>query len=206
VEGGPFQILPLGVGTSNVIAMIEGRLVIRVMHWGLIPHWLKEERMNFSTLNARSEAVDQSRLYAPYFRNSRCLVPVDAFYKWRKVVKVGKEAGEKIPFCIRMKDERTFLLAGVYSLWKDEEEIEHPTFSIITTGPNELVAEIHDRMPVILPKEHWRDWLQTDKKDTSALKQMLLPFPAKEMKAYPVSRFVSSSKNEGMKCMEPVRE
>ena len=91
--------------------------------------------------------------------------------------------------------------AGLVSVWKDEKGEEFPSFTIITTEPNELMAEIHNRMPVILPEKHYDEWLDRENKDIEKLKKLLKPYPAKELKAYKVSPFVSNSRNEGPECI-----
>ena len=107
--------------------------------------------------------------------------------------------------CIGMKDEEPFLFAGLFSVWKDKDEKEFPSFTIITTSPNELMGEIHDRMPVILPGNHIDEWLDPENKDTAALKKLLVSYPTKEMKAYPVSKFVNSPKNDTPECIKPLK-
>ena len=108
--------------------------------------------------------------------------------------------------CIRMKNEAPFMLGGVYSIWKDEDGAEHPSFSIITTEPNELMASIHNRMPVIIPEERFAEWLDPAHNDIEALTSLLVPYPADAMKAFPVSRYVNNTRNEGEQCLEPAPE
>ena len=199
----PMQQLP-------VFAVRHDELVVEKMQWWLLPHWSKDGKAGFSAFNAKAETVDQSKLFAPYFKGSRCLVPVDAFYEWQRVTTTQelrgktKKVEEKHPMCIRMKDESPFLLAGLFSVWKDPEGSEHPTFTIITTEPNELMAPIHNRMPVILPEQHLEQWLDPSYKDADQLKKFLLPYPPKKMKAHRVSSFVSNPRNEGVECMKQV--
>lgn len=192
----PMQRMP-------VFAVREGLLVVQKMKWWLVPHWSKDGRVAATTFNARAENLTKSRLYAPYFAASRCLVPASAFYEWKKlaVKGKGKTAAEKLPMCIRLKDERPFMFAGLFSVWKNASGEEFPSFSIITTVPNPLMARIHDRMPVILPEKHFERWIDRDYKDTGALQKLLVPYPATKMVAYPVSRYVSNSRNEGPECI-----
>ena len=201
----PFQRMP-------VFAVRENKLAAEQMRWGLIPHWSKDGKVAFSTFNAKSETLDQSKLYNTYFKGSRCLIPADGFYEWKKaavekeVRGAARQVIEKLPMCIRMKDELPFMFAGLFSVWKDAEGKEFPSFTIITTTPNELVGEIHDRMPVILPEEHFEQWLDRGFKETAPLKKLLLPYPAKKMKAYRVSSVVSSSRNDVPECVEPLKD
>lgn len=200
----PMQRLP-------VIAYRDGALVAERMQWWLIPHWSKEPKSKFSTFNAKSETIEKSRLFAPYFKSSRCLVPADAFYEWKKET-VKKDVGGrqrvvsiKQPYCVRMEDEIPFMFAGLFSVWRDEKhETELPSFSILTTTPNELMSGIHNRMPVILPPESFGPWLDRDNHDTGSLKQLLRPYSSERMKAYPVSRIVNSGQNDVRECIIPL--
>ena len=170
--------------------------------WWLIPRWSKTGKpdMQFPAFNARSESIDTSKLFAPCFKSHRCLVPADGFYEWKKI-----SAKEKHPMCIRLKDERPMFFGGVYSIWKDQEEKEHPSFSIITTEPNKLMSEIHTRMPVIMPEKHFEQWLDPENIDLPAMKKLLVPYPDNEMTAYRVSNFVSNARNQGEECMLPLK-
>ncbi len=195
----PLQKLP-------VFAVRDGSLVVQKMQWWLIPHWSKDGKPSATTFNAKAETVAQSRLFAPYFRASRCLVPAEAFYEWKKIVPAGdgpkKPREEKQPMCIVMKDREPFMFAGLFSVWKNDAGEEFPSFTILTTTPNELMSGIHSRMPVILPEKEHEKWLDREFKDADALSALLAPYPAKGMRAYPVSRYVSNSRNEGKECME----
>ena len=199
----PMQRLP-------VFAVRHDELVAEPMQWWLIPHWSKDGKPGFSSFNAKAETLDQSRLFAPYFKGSRCLIPADAFYEWQRVTAMKdvrgkpKSVEEKHPMCIRMKDNAPFVLAGLFSIWKDAEGNEHPTFTVITTEPNELMAPIHHRMPVVLPEQHIEQWLDRSYKDTDHLKKLLVPYSAKKMRAYRVSSLVSNPRNDAAECMQLV--
>ena len=201
----PLQRMP-------VFAVRNESLTAEQMRWGLVPHWSKDGKVAFSTFNAKAERLDQSKLYNAYFKGSRCLIPADGFYEWKKTAVAKDVRGaerqviEKQPMCIRMKDESPFMFAGLFSVWKDSEGKEFPSYTIITTIPNELVGEIHDRMPVILHKKNFEEWLDRNIKDTVSLKKLFLPYPAKEMKAYRVSTVVSSSRNDVPECIEPLEK
>jgi putative SOS response-associated peptidase YedK len=198
----PMQLMP-------VLAVRDGKLIIQKMRWWLIPHWSKDGKIQATTFNAKAETLDQSKLFAPYFKLSRCLVPADAFYEWQRmntVIEVRgkpKEVEVKQPMCIRMKDKYTFMFAGLFSVWRNDKGEEFPSFTIITTIPNKLMKDIHTRMPVILQQRHYDQWLDRDYKDIEKLKTLLKPYSAIKMTAYPVSNFVSNSHNEGSECMKP---
>ncbi len=202
-----------------VVAIRDGKMVVQRMRWWLIPYWSKTpdpvvieksgQRQFLRTFNAKSETLESSKLFSPCFKGSRCLIPADAFYEWKKVsvkkqtAKGAKEVVEKHPFCIRLKNRKPFMFAGLFSVWKSEKGEELPTFTIITTEPNELMATIHNRMPVILPEQHFEKWLDRDNKDVDGLKKLLVAYPADEMEVFRVSPYVSNSKNEGEECLRP---
>lgn len=190
----PMQKMP-------VVAVRHGELTVGNMQWWLVPHWSKDGKIKATTFNAKSETIDQSKLFTPYFKSSRCLIPADAFYEWKMIT-----AREKQPMCIRMKEEKPFFFAGLFSVWKNEQGEEFPSFAILTTGPNKLMAEIHTRMPVILPGKLFDEWLDRENKDVEKLKRLLVPYPDSDMSAYPVSKYVSNSRNEGPECMEELPE
>ena len=169
---------------------------VALMKWGLIPHWSKEPRVKFSTINARAETVSTSPTYRTPFRSRRCLVPASGFYEWQ-ATKDGKQ-----PYFIHLKDESLFAFAGLYDVWRDDEGKELLTYTIITTTPNSLMAPIHNRMPVILKREDEDVWLDKEA-DTERLLSLLAPYPAEGLEAYPVSRAVNNPANEGEELIEP---
>lgn len=221
-KGIPFEILPrynaAPTDIMPVVAVHNNDRRVMMMQWWLVPHTAKEfkpvsgnDGRPLTTFNAVGEQIDTSRLFSKYFRNSRCLVPADAFYEWKKIT-VEKEtprgtrtALERHPYCIRMRDEKPFMFAGICSFWKDpRSDDERASYAIITTMPNNLMAEIHNRMPVILHEKHFDQWLDPENHNTKELKKLLAPYPDKEMKAYPVSRVVSNSQNDVPECLEPL--
>lgn len=203
----PMQFLP-------VLNVRDGALRADSMMWWLVPHHSKDGKplrgkdgQPFKTFNAKSETIDTSRLFAPYFRSARCLIPADAFYEWKKLASqdpaVSKKA-PKQPMAIRMKDERPFALAGLFSVWKGEGGEERPSFTIITTEANTLMSPIHHRMPVILEQKDYAAWLDREYKETEKLKKLLRPYPDKDMEAYPVSTVVNNSRNDVQECLVPL--
>ena len=185
----PSQSMPVVVRNS------PNRLV--EMQWGLIPSWSKEPRAQFSTINARAETITKSPVFRGPFKSRRCLVPASGFYEWQRTER-GKQ-----PFCIRLKDEELFAFAGLYDVWQDAAGNELYSYTVITTVPNELVASIHNRMPVILRQEDEDTWLDKEA-DPTQLLALLKAYPADKMEAYPVSRAVNSPANEGAELMQPV--
>ncbi len=210
--GKPFELLPrynaAPMQPMPVIAVRSSERVLQAMRWWLVPHWSKDGKPNtkFPAFNARAESILTSKLFAPYFKSSRCLVPADAFYEWKNIAPAsgGRNTPEKQPLCIRMKDETPFMFGGVFSVWKNAGGEEFPTFTIITTEANALMRDIHHRMPVIIPERHFAEWLDRDENDTGALAKLLIPYPAKPMKAYRVAKTVGNSRNDAPVCLEPI--
>ena len=186
------------------------------MRWGLIPHWAKDPAIGTRMINARSESVAEKPAYKDAFRKRRCLVLADGFYEWRRL------KGGKQPYFIYLEDRRPFAFAGLWARWKPRagqlEEIsggraqalplsadgrvESCTF--LTTGPNELMEPIHDRMPVILPPECWDAWLDPENRDGRGLADLLRPYAAEKMCAHPVSTHVNKPANDDPQCIEPL--
>jgi putative SOS response-associated peptidase YedK len=185
----PSQAMPVVVRNS------PNRLV--EMQWGLIPSWSKEPRVKFSTINARAETVTTSPVYRGPFQYRRCLVPASGFYEWQKTDQ-GKQ-----PYCIRVKDDDLFAFAGLYDVWCDAEGQELYSYTIITTTPNDLVAPIHNRMPVILRRDDEDAWLDKAT-DPAQLLSLLVPYPADKMEVYAVSRAVNNPANERAELMQPM--
>ena len=222
VRGQAFEMLPrynaAPTDSLPVIAMRDRNLGVERMRWWLIPHTSQDgkplmgsDNRPLSAFNAKGETLESSRLFSPYFQNARCLVPADAFYEWKKISVTGivggkkRESVEKQPVVFRMQDERMFMFAGLFSVWRNVQGEEFPSFAIITTEPNELMKPVHNRMPVILHENDFDQWLHRDNKDTEELKKLLFPYPAEQMKAYPVSKLVSSSRNDRPECLEPIK-
>ncbi|MEM9719859.1 MAG: SOS response-associated peptidase [Bacteroidota bacterium] len=165
--------------------------------WGLIPFWAKDISIGYKMINARSETVTEKSTYARPFQKSRCLVLADGFYEWK-----GK-GKNKQPYRIVLRSGKPFYFAGLYSEWKSPEGNGIPSFTILTTEPNELVAPIHNRMPVILNKEAALNWL-TPSAEAFDLLNLLRPYPMEEMEAYPVSKAVGNVRNDSEELIAPV--
>jgi putative SOS response-associated peptidase YedK len=142
------------------------------------------------------ETVDTAPSYREAFKKRRCLIPADSFYEWKKVL------GGKIPFSIGMKDDAPFVFAGLWEGWKDPATNEWlRTCTIITGEPNEFVREIHTRMPVILLEEQHDAWLSGE-----AVKEVLVPYPANRMKAWPIDARVNSPENNDPEIIVPIEQ
>ena len=124
-----------------------------MMRWGLIPSWAADPTIGARMINARAETADSKPSFREPLRKQRCLVPADAFYEWRRSAK------EKQPFCFEVGVGAVFAFAGLWDRWRDPDGHVLETCTILTTTPNNLLADVHDRMPAILPAEHYDRWL-----------------------------------------------
>jgi putative SOS response-associated peptidase YedK len=188
-------------GIRAPVITIESPKRVVLMKWGLIPFWAKDPTIGYKMINARAEGIENKPSFKRPIRNSRCLVPSDGFYEWKKLKLEKKE--EKFPWYIGLKDQEMFSFAGLFDRWKDAEGKEILSYSIITCEPNKVIEDIHTRMPVILKKEDEDKWLDT-KAVLSDLLKMLKTFPEKDMISFPVSRRVNNPKNDDFNLIKPV--
>ena len=163
--------------------------------WGLIPGWARDPTIGNRLINARAETVAEKPAFRAAFKNSRCLVPASGFYEWKT------EGRTKLPYYIRPKGNELFALAGITEEWSGPDGVVR-SVCLITTEPNELMREIHDRMPVLVAPDDYAAWLDRGNKHVERLKAMLGSFPAQKMEAYPVGKAVSNAKNEGAELIE----
>ncbi len=176
--------------TQEVAAIVEEgeERKLETFRWGLIPSWAKDPSIGNKMINARTETVSEKPSFRSAFKKRRCLIVADGFYEWQKT------DGGKQPFYIRMKDSSPFAFAGLWETWDGHGE-EIRSCSIITTDANDLMDEIHHRMPVILPPDNYGAWLDPGFDEKEALVDLLRPYPSEEMEAYPVSRRVNKPSN-----------
>ena len=168
-----------------------GRPRARCSVGGLIPHWAKDARIAYKLIKARAETLLEKNSYRSLVGSRRCLIVADGFYEWRVVT-----GGRKQPVRFSRIDEEPFAFAGLWPSWADRESGELiESCTIITTRPNELVAPVHDRMPVILPRDLERPWLDPEVEAQEAI-SLLQPYPAFLMKALPASSLVNSVRND----------
>jgi len=168
------------------------------MRWGLIPSWAKDMSIGTRTLNARSETVTKTPAFRDSILKKRCLIPADGFYEWRKMGSV------KQPFCFEIGEGAVFALAGLWDEWTGPEGEIIESCTILTTSPNSLVADLHDRMPVIVPPEKYDLWLDPDVTDFAAIRDILKPYSAILMRRYPVSRKLNNAKNDDADSAGPI--
>jgi putative SOS response-associated peptidase YedK len=167
------------------------------LKWGLIPAWADDEKTGYKLINTRSETVATKPAFRKIFSKKRCLIPADGFYEWRK-----QDTGKQ-PMRIVLKSRSLFGLAGIYETWTNPNGVTISSCSILTTEPNELMASIHNRMPVILRREDEALWLDRSVNDPEPLLSLLRPYPADELEAYPVDPAVGSVKNDNPSLIEP---
>ena len=190
-----YNIAPM----QNVpIVLEENGRKLQEMHWGLIPSWADDPSIGSRMINARAETVSEKPSFRSAFKRRRCLIVADGFYEWKKT------EGGKQPYYLRLKDGGPFGFAGLWESWNVEGGEELRSTTIITTEPNEVAAKVHNRMPVILPREFHDVWLDPENGDREELLAMLAPYPAEEMEAYAVSRSVNRPANDYPEVLQPV--
>lgn len=164
--------------------------------WGLIPHWVKEAGGGRKPINAKSETVAHLPSFRAAYAKRRCIVPINNFFEWRKTTP------PKQPFAIGMKDGSPFGVAAIWENWRHPESGEYiRSFCILTCPANELIATIHDRMPVILPEDAYKRWLSPVEADP---RDLLYPFPAGNMRMWPIATRVNSPKNDDPDILNPL--
>ena len=168
------------------------------MRWGLIPHWAKNASIGNRMINARAETVAEKPAFRDALRRRRCLVLADGFYEWQR------SGGPKRPMRIVMRSGEPFAFAGLWSVWRDPDGNRIPSCAIITTAANDLLRPIHDRMPVILPRDMEEFWMDSNVDDPGALGNILTPYADEAMEAYKVSTLVNSAANDGPEVIAPV--
>ena len=196
--GPRFNVAPTDPLTVVLERGDEGR-VVEQHRWGLIPSFAASAKSGAKMINARAETVASSPAYRASFRSRRCIVPSDGFYEWRRA------GGVRQPFFLHPPAGALLAMAGLWSVWKDPETgLWVPSAAVITTAANRLVSTVHDRMPVLLPREAWEDWLDRRVTDVGYLRSLLEPPPDDILEMHPVSTRVNSVRNEGPDLVLPV--
>jgi putative SOS response-associated peptidase YedK len=181
-----------------VIPTVDGQRQARRMRWGLVPYWAKDIKIGASLINARAEGIESKPAFRAAFKSRRCLIPADGFYEWQSGPR-GKQ-----PYRVTLADGAMFAFAGLWERWRNpatDDWIE--SCCIVTCDTNELTAKFHDRMPVIIAAEDYDTWLTGTPEQALTL---LNPYPAEEMRAYPVSSRVNSPRNDTAELVTEVRE
>jgi putative SOS response-associated peptidase YedK len=160
----------------------------------MVPRWASDAKK--APINARAETAADKPFFADCLRHRRCLVPTDGFYEWQR------QGKHKRPFAFRLWDDRPFAFAGLWDVWGSPPGTL-ATFCILTTEANELVRPVHDRMPVIVPRERYGLWLSREVQEPAELAPVLRPYPADAMHVTPLRPTVNDPKNDGPECLQP---
>jgi putative SOS response-associated peptidase YedK len=188
--GGRYNVAPTDPG--SVVVERDGRRALTTYRWGLVPHWAADLSVAARHINARAETLATSHAFRDSFARRRCIVPADGFYEWRRL------ADRRQPFVIHRTDEAPLALAGLWSGWRDPSTGDvRRTFTIVTTQANEVVAPLHDRMPVVLPRVAWATWLDTEHADMGELDALLQPAPPDHLEVFAVQPLVNNVRNDG---------
>jgi putative SOS response-associated peptidase YedK len=185
---------------------------LRMLTWGLVPSWAKDPSIGNRMINARAEALLDKPAYAKAARVRRALVPADGWFEWQAspVALDSKGKPRKQPFFTHLVDGSTSVFAGLYEFWRDRSRPDddplawRTTFTILTTSAEPGLDRIHDRMPLVLPRERWDAWLDPARTEPDAVRELLAGVPAGRFAAHPVSRAVGNVRNDGPHLLEPV--
>jgi putative SOS response-associated peptidase YedK len=190
----PTQLVPV------IRRLADGRNRLDQLFWGLIPSWAKDRSLGSKMINARSETVTEKPAFRQAVRFRRCLVLASGFYEWKQ------QGKEKSPLYIRLKDNGTMVFAGLWEIWKSAEGEVVESCCILTTASNRLIEPLHQRMPVILPRDQFGVWLDRALSDPACLTHLFQPYPSELMEMWPVSRMVNSSRGESPDFIIPVED
>jgi putative SOS response-associated peptidase YedK len=174
----------------------SGQREFAQLRWGLVPFWAKDAKFGYSTINARAEEVASKPAYREALKKRRCLVPADAFYEWQRIDKKTKH-----PFAFGLRSGEPYAMAGLWERWLPKEGEALETFTILTTDPNELMEPVHNRMPVILEPRDYKRWLEPADAARPPV-DLLRPYPAEKMVAWPVSDRVGNVRNNDPQLLE----
>jgi len=191
--------------TDDIYVVLErdGHREVAEHHWGLVPFWATSPAIGSKMINARADGLATKAAFKDSFARKRCIVPADGFYEWRAV------PGQKVkqPYLITRRTGEPLAFAGLWASWRApgaDAADRLRSATIVTTTPNELMATLHDRMPVILPASVWDEWLDPGNADVEELARLLVPAPEDVLQMLPVSTEVNSVRNQGAHLIEPV--
>jgi len=193
-----FNVAPQSVQPVVRLNRDSGDREFALLRWGLVPFWAKDAKFGYSTINARAEEAASKPAFREALKKRRCLVPADAFYEWMK-----PNAKLKIPYAIALTSGEPCALAGLWESWRPAEGPSIETFTILTTDPNEVTEPFHNRMPVILEPKDYDRWLEPGDPARPPV-DLLRPYPADRMRAWPVSARVGNVRNNDPTLLEPV--
>lgn len=183
---------------APVVVQQDGRR-LRLMKWGLVPSWAKEDSIGYKMINARAETLHEKPSFRKALEQRRCIIPADGFFEWRKEA----DGKSKTPMRIVRRDRSLFGLAGLWDRWLNAEGEELLTYTIMTTTPNDLIEKVHNRMPVILNPQAEEAWLTEGRPDINSLARLLEPYPSDQLEMYPVSKVVNNPRSDSPECILP---
>ena len=179
---------------------------LRTVRWGLVPSWAKDPGIGSRMINARMETVADKPAFRRAFAKRRALLPADGYFEW-----YGEERGKKQPFFIRPADGGVLAMAGLYELWRDpsvptdaETDPWLWTVTVLTTTATDDLGRIHDRMPLLVEKQRYAEWLDPAVDDPDELRGLLVPAAPGLLMAYPVATTVNNVKNNGPELVDPL--
>lgn len=186
--------------TQSILAVrqVEDEREAVMLKWGLVPSWAKDASMGARLINARSETVTEKPAFREAFKRRRLIIPADGFYEWRRM------DGKKQPYYFQMRDQEPFGFAGLWDRWRSAGGDVIESCTILTTEANELLRDVHDRMPVILYQDDYQLWLDEDVRQQDLRKDLLRPYSAQKMISYPVSASVNSPRNHNSELIKPL--
>jgi putative SOS response-associated peptidase YedK len=191
---------------------------LKLLRWGLVPSWAKDPSIGVRLINARAETAAEKPAFRTPFKHRRCLIPADGFYEWKAAAEQDTghipglptglpqskvPARRKQPYLYVMADNKPFAFAGLWDRWTGQEGQTIESVTILTVEANDLLCSVHDRMPAILPEKDYDLWLDTSVKQPERLIPLLRPYPADEMRGYPVSMKVNKSDYDGPDLIQP---
>ena len=197
-----FNIAP--TQPAPVVLVKDGERRIELMRWGLVPHWADSLAIGARMINARVETLESKPAFRDAIKRRRCLVPADGFFEWR--LRGPGRSAKRIPIYLRPVPHRVVAFAGLWERWKAPDGVWITSFTIVTGPPNPLAARFHDRMPVILAREHVATWLGDDELPPPLLEQVLAVPPVGDWRAAEVSTAANSPRNDDPACVEVVAE
>ena len=187
--------------TQPVAVLMDAKVrKIEYLRWGLIPTWAKDISIGNKLINARAETITEKPSFRSAFLKRRCLILADGFFEWQR--KLDRK-GSSTPFRFQRKDGKPFALAGIWETWHASEQETIQSCAIITCSPNELVATVHDRMPVMFSGQNCWNWLEWN--SPVELQTLLVPYPAEQMVAYEVGRSINDVNNDNPECIRAVK-
>lgn len=188
----PSQIMPVITGDAQAKHL-------EFMRWGLIPAWAKDPKIGYKLINARSESIFNKPTWRHAIRSHRCLVPANGFYEWQ-----NNNTAQKQPYYIHPRDDHLFAFAGIWDSWRDPDGEILKTYSIVTTEPNQEIAAIHNRMPIILYPEEESAWIDPTNDRPEDIAPLLHPYEDNGLELYPISQNVNSPANNNASLLQPL--